>query len=703
MNVLKSFLFGLSIVFLPFSLSASKIDKGFKAMQKKNFAEAEKQFRKGIKKGSSAAFYGLSQLYFSSAINNLDSTYKFILLAESNWSLSKAKQRKKWSKWSVDSLSIDKLKHQMSDAYFDKYKVQAREEDFIRFLKEHPWSNKKDNALYWRDSLAYTTAKQEASSKAFDEFLIKYPNSVFSERAKYEFIELQYQEFARRGRISDFEAFLLCCPENPHVVDAENRIFELSSKNKSIEEYHQFVKTYPNNRNAAEAWRTIYKLFVKDYSVQKIAAFREKFPNYPFIKELDEDLALFNEVYYPYLKNNLFGYMDGQGKTVIPPQFEQTNPFQDGIAVVSKKGKWGVITKKNVTLIEFQYDEMSEFIDGRSVVNRNDSLGVIDRSGREIVPLKFADVILLGNNWMALQGFNEEGYLLCDIYGTPRSDKRFFEINTFNKNTAVVQVESGFGIINEKAEFILNPSYESIRLVSDSLIEYGFAGKKGLLNLKGEKLTEAIYDDFSKPDITGKQLLARQGNNLIYLNEKGQVFFNFATEYFPGAFENGFFHSGMAIFRKKGKFGVMDFTGKEIIKPNFENLGGVATFIPASKDGKWALVDYKGKALIPYEFDAIETVPGIGFLMERNGMLGMVDFNLRQIIPNDYTVIKRFEDQFFLVSRNNKYGLYSIKGDLVLPVEYNAIQKFDGDCLILFGDSETSYYYLRSKLYLKHE
>jgi outer membrane protein assembly factor BamD (BamD/ComL family) len=703
MSVLKSFALGVFLSIFSFFATASKIDKGFKAMNKKNFAEAENQFRKSIKKMPAAAYYGLAELYFSPAHNNLDSTYKFILLAESHWPTSKPKWRKKWLKWQIDSLQIDALKHKTSDAFFDKFKIQSREEDFIRFLTEHPWSKNLSGALYWRDSLAFQSAKTEGNSISFKTFIDKYPESVFIERAQFEFIELQYLEYARRGRVSDYEAFLRCCPENPHIIDAENRIFELTTKQKSIEEFYHFVKTYPNNRNTAEAWRTIYKLYVKDYSIQKIASFREKYSDYPFINELDEDLALFNAVYYPFLKGNQYGYMDGNGKTVIPPQFEQTNAFQDGIAVVSKKGKWGVITKKNATLIDFQYDEMSEFIDGRSVVSHGDTIGVIDRSGREVISMKFADIILLGNGWMALQGFNEDGYLLCDIYGTPKSDKRFFEINSFTKNRYIVQVESGFGIINDQAEFVIDPIYESLRTISDSIIEFGAEGKKGLMNVHGIRLTDPIYDDFSKMDITGKQILARQGSNLIYLNEKGQRFFNFATEYFPGAFENAFFHAGMAIFRKKGKFGVMDFTGKEILKPNFEKLGGIAAFIPALKDSKWTLLDYKGKALIPSEFDAIETLPGIGFLMERNGLLGLVDFNLRQIIPNDYSVIKRFEDTFFLVSSGNKYGLYSIKGDLVLPVEYNAIQKFDGECLILFGDSETSYYYLRSKLYLKHE
>ena len=64
-----------------------------------------------------------------------------------------------------------------------------------------------------------------------------------------------------------------------------------------------------------------------------------EFPDYPFYKELNKDVILFEEQYFPFSENNLFGYMDGKGKTVIEPIYDEISLFQGGVAIVSKNGK----------------------------------------------------------------------------------------------------------------------------------------------------------------------------------------------------------------------------------------------------------------------------------------------------------------------------------------------------------------------------
>lgn len=692
------------VCLLTFSLSAGKIEKGFQALSKKNYFDADYYFRKSLKKHRALAAYGLSELFLKSDYRNLDSAHKYILMSESNFGvISPKKKQKIQQKLKIDSLAIDKQKHLISNEIFDFYKQQAKEALFIDFLAKNTWSDKIPSAIIWRDSLAFQTAEKENTSAAFQLFLQKYPESNWKTRATTKFLDLQYDEFARKQTLFAFEEFLATFPNNPHVADAENEIYRLAVPHKIIVQYHAFVKSYPTNRNVKDAWRAIYKLFVTEYSYQRIQEFLTEYPEYPFRKELEEDLSIFNSVYFPFMRNGLYGYMDSEGRTLIQPQYETAYNFQDGIAVVAKNGKWGLINKKNQALIDFSFDEISEFVDNRAVVTLNNKQGLIDRSGRLVVPPDQEDILSLGSDLIAIRLKDDVLYGLYNLNFEIVNTNRFFEVNAFQKGISIVKMENGYGLLSSNGNLVQSGFYESLRAFNDSIYEYVVAGKKGLMLTNGQKLTEAIYDEFSRFDASGRQLLARQGTQLIYLNERGQRYFPYPAEYFSGALETAQFYNGIAIYRKKGKFGLFDLNNKEVLKPTYDRLGRVGPAVPAQKEAKWGIIDYKGRTIIPFEFDQIETLPNYGYLMEKAGKLGFYDINFRLVLGTEYDIIKVFESDFLLVSQNEKYGLYTIKGEQLLPFEYNAIQVFEKDCLILTKDTETAYYYLRSNLYLKHE
>jgi hypothetical protein len=53
--------------------------------------------------------------------------------------------------------------------------------------------------------------------------------------------------------------------------------------------------------------------------------------------------------------------MNSQGKITIAPEYGDAGPFVEGLAVVLKGEKYGVINKKNEPVIDFIYDEISTF------------------------------------------------------------------------------------------------------------------------------------------------------------------------------------------------------------------------------------------------------------------------------------------------------------------------------------------------------
>jgi hypothetical protein len=690
------------LLIFTFPVNASKIKKGFQELERKNYFNAHEYFQKSLKKHKSIASFGLTKLYLTNDWQNLDSAYRLVLQAEINFSGIKVKKKEKLKeKFAFDSLAIQELKQEVSTAIFNQYLKSPSEELFVQFIAANEWSFLIPRAIHLRDSIAYASSEHAKTSQAFADFLSKYPNSYLKENAKYNFDEYQYLEFSRKGKIEDYEAFLKCCASNPHAEDAENRLFELSTIDKSLVSYQNFAKKYPKNRNTEEAWRMVYKLFMKEYSKEKFLEFKEKYPDYPFLNEIEEDLKLLNATFYPFVQNGLYGYFDNEGKTAIAPQYEHLGIFQDGLAVASKNDKYGLINKKNQVVVDFVFDEILEFVDARGIVFKGDSVGLIDRSGREVVPIVNNDIIALGKGLVAIKEKSDSNYYISDINFSPKTSAVFEEIQEFKKGISVVKTKEGFGVLNTNCQWLIPAQYESIRFLNDTLIEYGFAGKKGLRTLKNVQLTEAIYDEFSKFDAFEKQLIAKQGTSIFYLNDQGKMLFETPMEYFPNAFEVALFYKGISVFRKKGKYGLIDATGKEYLKPTFDALGRPLVAIPAIKDQKWGIVDWKGRLILPYEFDNIETIGYFGFIVEKNGLLGFMDQGFRLTIPISFSIIKIFENDYLLVSNGTKYGLYSKKGELIIPLEFDLIKVFDGDCLSLIKENETAYYFLRSKMYLK--
>ena len=89
--------------------------------------------------------------------------------------------------------------------------------------------------------------------------------------------------------------------------------------------------------------------------------------------------------------NNVLGwyYIDKQGNEIIPSVFEDASSFSEGMALVEKDGKCGYIDKQGREIIPFIYENGYDFREGIALVNKNGKWGHIDKQGHEITPFIF--------------------------------------------------------------------------------------------------------------------------------------------------------------------------------------------------------------------------------------------------------------------------------------------------------------------------
>jgi hypothetical protein len=247
-----------------------------------------------------------------------------------------------------------------------------------------------DNGIYLRDQLAFEQAKMKNNSIVLKSYIDSLPESSFVQEAQHLFYDLQFQEYTKDRSLNSFVSFYIQCPENTHHMEAAKEIYSLATAQHTLEEYVSFVRTYQSNPFLNEAWRNVYKIYLKDYSEEKYHAFQQEYPDYPFMQELAVDMDLFQMKLYPVIKESRYGFMNGQGKLMIPAMYNEVGPFQEGLAVVSKDDKFGIIDKKNQEVVDFQYDEILEFVNNRAIVRKDQKYGVIDRLGKLIFPLVLA-------------------------------------------------------------------------------------------------------------------------------------------------------------------------------------------------------------------------------------------------------------------------------------------------------------------------
>lgn len=97
----------------------------------------------------------------------------------------------------------------------------------------------------------------------------------------------------------------------------------------------------------------------------------------------------FSEGYANVRSNFGWGYVDKNGEEVIPCQYVYAWEFKDGLARAEKGDKWGYIDKKGAEVIPFIYGTTEKFSEGLACVSKEGKFGFIDRNDNTVVPFMF--------------------------------------------------------------------------------------------------------------------------------------------------------------------------------------------------------------------------------------------------------------------------------------------------------------------------
>jgi TIR domain-containing protein/WG repeat protein len=338
-----------------------------------------------------------------------------------------------------------------------------------------------------------------------------------------------------------------------------------------------------------------------------------------------------------------YGYIDERGRTVIEPQWEDTNGFRwDGVARVRKSGKWGYIdtTGKVVTklqwdeeywfseelagvreadkwgfidksgkvLIEPQWDEVHDFNEGFAGVKRGEKWGVIDKSGRVTVEPKWERVESFHHGLALVQGANLEfGYI--DPTGRIAIELQKDLGDYFFEDLASARQGDKYGFIDRTGRFVIPARWHSVRHFSEGLAavqeanpqgKWGFVNKSGTVTIKPEwSDVDTFYDGVARVRAVDEKF--------GYIDQTGHIISE------PKWDRGRWFDNGLCGVERKGKVGFID-KSDQIVVPlewddadSFYNGGGEVTRV--KRNSKWGLIDRAGHVIIKPEWDVLESYP----------------------------------------------------------------------------------------------
>ena len=269
---------------------------------------------------------------------------------------------------------------------------------------------------------------------------------------------------------------------------------------------------------------------------------------------------------YKCKSNLLYGFMDANGKKVIPCDYASFTGFAEGVSRIQKKVndkfKFGYINMKGETLVPAEYDDMQAFRDGWGLLKKDGNYFFVNAAGNLKEPPRKYDYMLEFRS----------GFSLGCIKGATGQLNTYYYINT--------QLKEEFSISAKDAYLF----WDDVAIVNRT-------GVYELMNKKGEIFKTLTGIDELKFSTDG-MLCAKEKSKWGYIDNKGEWMISAKYDSCDQ------FRSGYGRVRNGGKWGIVDKTGKEIFETKYENIFAYENGLIEFYSNNWGVADITGKILV---------------------------------------------------------------------------------------------------------
>lgn len=246
----------------------------------------------------------------------------------------------------------------------------------------------------------------------------------------------------------------------------------------------------------------------------------------------------------------------------------------------------------------------------------------------------------------------------------------------------LVNMNSKYGFVNKDKKIII-----------PIIFSEGYDFKEGLARVKGKDGWN-YYDGKGKTKITitpekgdiaydfkeGLAKLKKQGK-YGYMNNTGYRVIKARYD------EAGDFSEGLAFVKFEGKYGYIDQKGIKTITPKFAEAKSFSEGLAPAKSKdlkKWGLIDKTGKFIVKPKYDNIEEVTHGKAVVVTGGLYGVIDKKGEEVVEPRYESMQIDKNSGIMIygqtgANGKEYGFLNSKGEETGKAKYWSISGFIGD------------------------
>lgn len=437
--------------------------------------------------------------------------------------------------------------------------------------------------------------------------------------------------------------------------------------------------------------------------------------------------------------NGLCGYMDSKGNLIIPYKYDFIGNFsKQGVAVVKKGSKFGLVNLKGAEVLPPKYDAIGNFKNGVAILTLKNKQGLVSATGQ----------LLHEPEYEFIYPFSSAGVAKAFV-----KKKKKEEINSPSTIFALLNKE-GKEIYKGKAEEIClfkheekgyYPMYEVKEDTIDVTCGYFYSTKDNTFyDLKGkqvlnDKIRAEIYKNVFGKRANMKQSLAKYGLDdiefnpgdhvqcLVYSRKKDKTngwrcvtyynlkeqeivwsqtyeitkkrlytlapeqWFPVSARYIPHSYHEGFAVVSVKDSITGDKDIVLNARGETLATYAYQGCSNYKNGYMVVRDANYnfGLVNRDQKLVIPYTYQAAAVnVNKLGYWTVQKGEVwGVVNTINKTIVPFEFDDIRQMEEKdVFFVAKDYKWGAYE-KSRKILDCIFDDLFSFIDETFVYqYGD-----------------
>ena len=373
---------------------------------------------------------------------------------------------------------------------------------------------------------------------------------------------------------------------------------------------------------------------------------------------------------YRIVENDLWGFMDTNGKIVIEPQFAEAGYFVDGLAMVVKNGRFGFIDTNGTFVIPAKYDMGARFFDGAARMYINEKPYYINTKGELLFEHDFKEIYFFSDSGHAIVQTKDNSKGLIDRKGNIIIKPIYDTLLFFENDGVFIAIKDGryYGVLDIKGNIVVPfEKYDTIN--------YFINGLAHVESLADHEKGENNFEGFI--DTTGKVVLKIE-------NQPWE--FDYGEEFFS---EN----LGIVDFFKKNPDSISDWNERQ--RNTYKGIIDIKGNI-IKKDTSWTEISNfsKGRAFVQNSIsDKFRMIDTNGNYVGDNEVDRFAP-NFQNEMPENF-----FENDEIYVAVDDDWGMINRNGEYTIPLSkiletsnYDGFKQI-GDYLVYYIENENGYNY----------